>query len=143
LPARPLLGFLADRYIGPLNTFTAACIVLGGVFYVWIPIKTEAAMYGFAILYGVVSAAAMGMFVGALVSLTKDLSKTGTRFGMVCSILAFASLTGPPIAGALIQSQNGSYTIACIWSGSVMLAGSAMLVLSRVCETGWVLRVKK
>ena len=48
-----------------------------------------------------------------------------------------------PIAGALVQVQNGSYTAACVWAGTSTLVGVVLVVLSRVSETGWVLRVKK
>jgi MCP family monocarboxylic acid transporter-like MFS transporter 3 len=67
------------------------------------------------------------VFVGGLASLTTDSSKMGVRFGMVCSILAFASLAGPPTAGALIQSDNGGFLKAQIWAGSVTMAAALFI----------------
>jgi hypothetical protein len=59
--------------------------------------------------------------------LTTDPSKLGVRFGMVCSTLAFASLAGPPTAGALIQSDNGGFLKAQIWAGSVTISAVVFL----------------
>jgi MCP family monocarboxylic acid transporter-like MFS transporter 3 len=64
------------------------------------------------------------VFVGGLASLTTDPSKLGVRFGMVCSILAFASLAGPPTAGALIQVDHGGFLKAQIWAGSVTMCAA-------------------
>lgn len=72
------------------------------------------------------------MFVGGLASLTTDPSKLGVRFGMVCSALAFASLAGPPTAGALIQSDNGGFLKAQIWAGTVTIAAAFF-----ICAAKW------
>lgn len=105
-------------------------------------VKTRAETYAFAAVYGIVTAGTQGIFVGALASLTKDLSKTGTRFGMVCSILAFATLSGPPIAGALIENDGGKYKTAQVWGGTAILLGSLTIGASRVYETGFRIRVR-
>ena len=110
--------------------------------YCWMAVTTRAAIYAFAVVYGLSTAAVMGIFVGALASLTKDLSKTGTRFGMVCSILAFATLTGPPIAGALIEKEGGGYRTAQAWGGTVILLGSLTVGAARLYETGLRIKVK-
>ena len=72
------------------------------------------------------------VFVGGLATLTTDLSKLGVRFGMVDSLLAFASLAGPPLAGALIQSDNGGFLKAQIWGGVVTLCASFF-----ICAAKW------
>lgn len=71
------------------------------------------------------------MFSGGLASLTRDPAKVGTRFGMVCSVLAFATLAGPPIAGSLIQSMNGRFLAAQVWAGAVTLTGALFITASR------------
>ena len=110
--------------------------------YAWIAVNSRGGMYAFAVIYGLATGATQGIFVGSLASLTKDLSKTGTRFGMVCSILAFASLTGPPIAGGLIQSENGKYLGAQAWGGTVVVLGSLTVIAARISKTGLKLRAK-
>jgi hypothetical protein len=72
------------------------------------------------------------VFVGGLASLTTDPSKLGVRFGMVCSTLAFASLAGPPTAGALIQDDNGGFFKAQIWAGTVTISAVVFL-----CGAKW------
>jgi hypothetical protein len=64
------------------------------------------------------------VFVGGLASLTTDPSKLGVRFGMVCSMMAFASLAGPPTAGALIEADHGGFLKAQIWAGSVTICAA-------------------
>jgi MCP family monocarboxylic acid transporter-like MFS transporter 3 len=64
--------------------------------------------------------------------LTTDPSKLGVRFGMVCSILAFASLAGPPTAGALIESHTGGFLKAQIWAGAVTISAALF-----VCAANW------
>jgi hypothetical protein len=58
---------------------------------------------------------------------------------MVFSVVAFASLTGSPIAGAIVQACGGSYLGAQLWAASAMLLGAAALVVARVSKIGWVL----
>jgi MCP family monocarboxylic acid transporter-like MFS transporter 3 len=71
------------------------------------------------------------VFVGGLASLTTDPSKLGIRFGMVCSALAFASLAGPPTAGALIETDNGGFLKAQIWAGSVTICAALFICAAR------------
>ena len=78
----------------------------------------------------------------ALSSLTKDLTRVGTRIGMCFTVVSVAALTGPPIAGVLIQAGGGNYLYAQIWGGSVVFAGGLVLIAARICETGWYLRVR-
>jgi hypothetical protein len=63
--------------------------------------------------------------------------------GMVFSVVAFASLTGSPIAGALIQADGGKYVGAQVWAATSMLLGAAALTVARLGRTGLILRVKK
>lgn len=78
--------------------------------------------------------------MGSMTSLTKDLSKIGTRVGMALSILAFAALCGPPVAGRLIDIHGGNFLYAQMFGGTVTVVGSAFLVAARVSATGWVLK---
>lgn len=82
------------------------------------------------------------LFPAALSSLTDDLQKAGVRMGVVFSIVSIFCLTGPPIAGALIQTDRGDYLYAQLFAGISMLVGSVTLVLSRVLKTGPSWKVK-
>jgi MFS transporter, MCT family, solute carrier family 16 (monocarboxylic acid transporters), member 3 len=142
VPSRPIVGFLADRHIGPINMFTMATLVLGGMIFAWIGVTTRTGMYVFSVFFGLANGAAQGVFVGSLASLTKDPRKMGTRFGMVCTIAAFATLAGPPTAGAIIDRSGGRYLWAQIWSGLVIVLGSLTLAAARCSASGLKWKVK-
>jgi MFS family permease len=127
IPVRPLLGLAADRHLGALPTVIVSSAILGVMLFAWVPVKSVGGLYAWSVIYGLATGATQGIFVGALASLTKQPDKMGTRFGMVCSVLGFASLAGPPTAGALIQSEGGGFLGAQIWAGAVTVAGSALL----------------
>jgi len=95
-------------------------------------------------LYGFFSGTLVSLPPACIVSLTEpsDMSKIGVRMGMVFSVIGFATLTGTPIAGALISRDNGGYTYAIVFSGVSMFLGSALLIVSRVVRVGPKLRAK-
>ena len=131
IPLRPLVGLVADRKFGVLPWLVGSATFLGVILYFWIPVQNVAGMYIWSVAYGFATGAVQGLFPGGLASLTTDLSKVGTRSGTVCTVLAFASLAGPPTAGALIQTSNGSYTAAQVWSGTVTIAGGLFIAAAK------------
>ena len=54
--------------------------------------------------------------------------------GMVFTINSFATLTGPPIAGALISASGGKYYGAQAFAGSVLLIGAGFMVAARMAK---------
>jgi len=142
LPGRLIPGYIADRWLGPYNTIIPYTFVVSIALYCWAAVDSVTSLYIFTVFYGFFSAGFQTLFVAVLASLTKDLSKVGTRNGMGCSIVGLASLVGPPIAGALIQKDGGGYLTAQIWAASMMMAGSVVIFLGRVMLTGWRLKVK-
>ena len=137
---RPALGFIADRYLGPLNCLIPAVALCAVLLYCWILVDSAVGLYAFAVFYGIASAAAMGLFTGTVPSLTKDLSKIGTRVGMVFTLLSLGPLTGQSVAGALIQQGHGNYLSAQIWGGSSMLVGTVALLVAILWTSGWHLK---
>ena len=138
---RILPNFLADRYSGPLNTLIPFVLVTAVLSFSWIAVNSVGGLYAWSIVYGIVGAAIQSLFPATLSSLTTNLRMQGTRMGMVFTIVSFAVLTGPPIAGQLIQRDGGGYEYAQIFSGSVMLVGCAFLVAAKVSKNR-TLRVK-
>lgn len=55
---------------------------------------------------------------------------------MVFSVVSLAALSGPPIAGKLIEVCDGSYLGAQVFGGTVMVVGSILLVAARIAKTG-------
>jgi sugar phosphate permease len=99
-PGRILPAILSDLYIGPLNTLILLSISCSILIYVWTCVSSFPSLIVFTVFYGIVNGGVQGLFISALASLTTDLSKMGTRMGMIFTILAFCTLTGAPIAGA-------------------------------------------
>ena len=113
------------------------------ILYCWIGVgDSHNGLYVYAAIYGLVASAIQSLFAVSLAALTDDLSKLGTRMGMVFSVVAFACLTGSPIAGALIQADDGRYLGAQIWAATSMLLAAAALTVARVGRTGFVLMAK-
>lgn len=98
--------------IGPLNVIMPFALLCGVMMFAWIAVRSEQALYVFAALYGSGSAGLQSMWPPGLASLTDDLRKAGVRMGMGFSIVSFACLSGPPLAGALIQQDSGQYLSA-------------------------------
>lgn len=84
----------------------------------------------------------IGMFPPSLGSLTHDVSKMGTRMGMVFSITAFALLIGQPLAGVIITADGGNYLWAQMYAGSALMAGAICLGIVRVYRVGWRVMIK-
>lgn len=115
VPIRPVMGYLADRHIGPINLYAFQTLVLGCMIFAWTGVTTRTGMYVFSAFFGLANGAAQGVFGGSLASLTEDPRKMGTRYGMVCTLSGFAALAGPPTAGAIIDKSGGNYLWAQIW----------------------------
>ncbi|ORY71806.1 major facilitator superfamily transporter [Pseudomassariella vexata] len=130
-PARVFVGYVADFLIGPLNAYILAVASFALTLYSWTFVGTKLDMYIWAAAFGLTNGAAQGAFVGALASLTKDPRKMGSRFGMVCTVMAFATLAGPPTAGAIIDGSGGRYEWAQVWGGSVEVGAAVVLGLAR------------
>ncbi|KAF2835120.1 MFS general substrate transporter [Patellaria atrata CBS 101060] len=139
---RLIPNFFADRTFGPLNTIIPFAFGSGILIFAWPGVNSRGGLYAFSVVYGLFAAGIQSMFPATLSSLTTDLKKAGVRMGMGFSIVSVASLTGPPLAGALIQNNHGSYLQAQMWAGTVLICGGMTLVLARIAKTGFVLRHK-
>ncbi|KAF7557878.1 hypothetical protein G7046_g5939 [Stylonectria norvegica] len=142
IPARPIVGYLADNVLGPVNIYAISMASLGIMVYAWTGVKTRTGMYVFSVFFGLANGASQGTYVGANASLTKDPSKMGTRFGMIATLCGFATLAGPPTAGAIIDRSGGDFFYAQIWGGSVILTGALFILASRIAARGWIWKTK-
>ena len=105
------------------------CVFMAGLLlYLWSLVSTDQGLIGWIVFYGFFANAVQSLFVGGVGSLTKDPRKMGARIGMVFSAISIACLTGPPIAGALIDRRGGDFLYAQIFGGTVMVSGSVALI---------------
>jgi predicted MFS family arabinose efflux permease len=128
---RVVPNYLADRCFGPLNSIIPVVLLSSTLCFCWIAVDSRGSLYAWTVVYGLVGAAIQSLFPATLSSLTSDLRMQGTRMGMVFSIVSFAVLTGPPIAGQLIQRKGGEYTYAQIFAGVDLLIGCCFLLTAR------------
>ncbi|OMP85497.1 Riboflavin transporter MCH5 [Diplodia seriata] len=136
VPARLGCGWVADR-LGPVNTLVPAVFCAGVLFFCWIAVGSLGGLYAFCVVYGFFGGGIQSLFPAACASLTTDMEKMGVRTGMCFSVVSFACLTGPPIAGALIQRRDGGYLYAQLFSGAAMMAGTLTLMAAKASRNGW------
>jgi hypothetical protein len=130
---RNLPGYVAARFLGPLNTAIPTAILMAIILYCWPAVAhTKSSPYAFGSAYGLVASAIQSLFNISLAALTPDLSQLGTRMGMVFIVVAFASLTGSPVAGAIVQSEDGNHLGAQMWAATSMLLGAIALAVAKV-----------
>lgn len=137
---RVLPGALADK-VGPYNmqvvmSFFAAIIVLA----LGLPASSNAAFIAFAALYGFASGAYVSILPAQLTKITK-IEHIGLRTGVTFFCLSFAGLVGNPIAGAIVDADNGKFHGLSIFAGVVMIAGAVMFTMTRMLYAQWKLFV--
>lgn len=117
--------------------------LLGGIFVlaVWLPAQSNAPLIVFGVLYGYVSGCTFSI-IPAMVASISDVRKLGARSGSLYAVSAVGALIGSPIAGAIVNSQNGGYSGLIIFSGVILLVGTTAAILSRYSIVGLRLIVK-
>lgn len=126
-------NYLADK-VGILNMFIPVATIGAISVLAWMGVDSVTGMYIWAAVYGFTAGGTQSLFPAGLTSLTSDIRKTGVRMGMVFTLNSFATLTGPPIAGAIITASGGKYYGAQAFAGTAMLAGAGFLMASRVVK---------
>ncbi|GAQ06034.1 probable transporter MCH4 [Aspergillus lentulus] len=145
LPGRILPGYFGDK-LGRFNVMIAMCTLSAlTILVLWIPgtllAPGSAAVYViFSLLYGFASGAFVGMVPALLSQITADMSKTGVRQGVLYTCMSIATLTGSPIAGAILNKQDGTYWGLQVFAGAMMVASVVFFVAARVVLQGTSLR---
>ncbi|KAK8017820.1 riboflavin transporter MCH5 [Apiospora rasikravindrae] len=103
VPGRLVTALLADLYFGPFNLLIPFSAGAGIMLLVWMVAGAFSGYLAFVILYGIFANAVQTLFPSALASLTTDMSKMGTRIGMVFTIVSLACLSGKPSCPGLTQ----------------------------------------
>lgn len=140
-------GFLADR-CGPYN------IMLVTVFFcmssslaLWLPATIfsaqharPAADFALTVSYAVF----MGMASGSNISLAPvcvgalcDTREYGQYYAMCYTVVAFGTLTGVPIAGAIVDANAQAYWGVAIFTAGCYLGALVAFAAIRVVKVGW------
>lgn len=123
---------------GSIRMATACASVSAVLAFCWLAIprtRDIGGLIAFALLYGGFSGGIVSLAPSVVVELSpEDLSRVGTRLGMVFMVQGVALLVGPPIAGAILGDFSASGWVGTIAFGaaglslaSVLLTASAVL----------------
>lgn len=115
--------------------FIIACTLSGiSELTVWIPAKHSSIAIGFTIMFGFTSGAFIGLS-GALPVSVSPLPEIGYRLGVVFLAISIPALTMAPIGGAILQNSSHGWLDVKIFGGIMCLAGSAIILVSRLLYT--------
>lgn len=131
IPGRIIPAIIADR-IGVILTFTGICCSTAIVDFYWIAVTTKEGNIAFSVLYGFFSSSVVTLSPVVLSSITDDMSTIGTRLGCVAVLKGLASLIGPPIAGAILDTSHSYLGVQLFTAVSMTLTTLFTLVLLRV-----------
>lgn len=127
---RVMAGTLADS-LGRFNVVIINGILCALMQFVWPATHSDASVYLVTIF--------SGLFIGSIVSLqativadiTPEPQYIGSMMGITMAIWACGGLTGPPIAGAILNI-NGSYNGPAMFAGASLVAGSLLFLAARL-----------
>lgn len=138
---RTVPNYIGDR-IGRFNvmiivTLFSAILVLA----LWLPGRSTGGIFAFAALFGISSGAGIGLGL-PLIAAVSPMKELGYRMGMIVSIASIATLTSPPIGGAIVARDSGSFTYPCVFSGVSFFVSLVGYTALRVRLGGSKLRAK-
>ncbi|OJJ65688.1 hypothetical protein ASPBRDRAFT_60343 [Aspergillus brasiliensis CBS 101740] len=128
---RMVSNHFAD-FVGPLNMMIPTSLAAGIAVFSWMVVHTQGELYAWTVVYGIIAGSMFSLFPAGISSLTTDLSKRGARTGMNFTIISFATLTGDPIGGALIEADGGKYIGAQAFVGVCFFLGGAFIFAARL-----------
>ncbi|TKA64516.1 hypothetical protein B0A55_11306 [Friedmanniomyces simplex] len=146
-------GYMADKW-GRYNTMVGTilgCMV--STLALWLPATVLSAdptnvpgttVFGLTITYALL----MGFASGSNISLTPvcvsmlcDTDEYGRYYATCYTIVSFGTLTGVPIAGAIIAACDGAYWGVATFTGLCYVCAGASFLTVRVMKVGWKLNV--
>lgn len=134
-------GFLADK-LGVFNILVVSCYVAGTlIIALWIPVTNDTGNIMFCILFGFAIGAYETLATNVVASVW-PLKEIGYRTGVLFLLSSVSGLTAGPIAGAIQQSEGGSYVGMKVFAGLMLILGSACVMVTRFYKTGLVLWTK-
>lgn len=135
LPFRALVPLLSDRF-GPLNVIIPVTVLWSVIAFCWLGVTTVNGFFAWTAFYGALSASFQCLIPTAVASITPRLDMVGTRMGMAFGIISFASMTGPPVGGALLTADGGKFVGAQAWAACALLVGCLLVTAARFLKAG-------
>lgn len=98
---------------------------------VWIPAaNSTAGIVVFTVIFGFASGGFVSLFP-TLIAQLSDIRQIGVRTGTAMAVMSFGGLTGSPIAGAIVDSEDGSWLGLQLFCGLCMAASVVCYCLAR------------
>lgn len=131
--AASIFGRIFPAHLGDVYGVFNVCIVFtffSGIMSLalWLPAASTAPIIVYAVLYGFASGLTLAI-IPALVAAISDIRKLGFRVGTLYAFSSFGALFGSPIAGAIVTSQDGSYSGLEIFCGVMLIAVSTPVAM--------------
>jgi MCP family monocarboxylic acid transporter-like MFS transporter 10 len=95
---RTIPNLLADR-LGVFNMITLTSFVTSILVFIWLAATHTAGVLIFGILFGFCGGAFISLLPGVLQALSAHIGEIGVRMGIAWAVMAWAALSGTPIAG--------------------------------------------
>ena len=138
-------GFLSDRF-GRFNLMiltVGLCLI--STFTLWLPACKifdipHPAVKPLVIVYSIIFGFASGSNISLVPACVGQLCGTqeyGRYYATCYTIVSFGTLTGIPIAGALVKADGGSYWGLVVWTGLNYVASLITYGAARVVMVGW------
>lgn len=128
---RIIPNYLADK-LGSVNMAIACATVSAILAYGWLGINNLAGLVVFALLYGTFSGGIVSVLPSAIITMSPDMSRVGTRMGMTFTLTGFSILVGTPIAGAILGGYSDREWRGVIgYSAAGLTLGSILYLASR------------
>jgi MFS family permease len=131
-------GYLSDHY-GALNVHFIVMLVSSLLLLLlWTFATNVGAAFAFVVIFGAFSGAVIGMPPATIANIIHhahdtDHSRMGHWTGMMYTIAAPFSLTGPVIAGHLISEYNDNFLTVQMWSGICLFLSSLCIGAAIYC----------
>lgn len=140
IPGRSLTGYLADRF-GRFNVMIVIMLLTTVINLVmWMPFGASLkVLYAYAILYGIISGAVFSLLPVCCGQISKT-TEFGKRYSVMYFFVAFGTLVGIPIAGAIIGDSSSSivrFNWFIVYTAICAFISAFFYYVSRYCCVGY------
>jgi MFS family permease len=134
---RVLPGYYADVF-GPFNTCMFSVVLsIVACLCVWLPSgHTTAGIIVFSILFGFASGTGIAVAPVCIGRLCKT-QEYGRYYATAYTIVSIACLIGIPIAGSIIEANDGEYEEVIVATSVVYVGSFAFLMWAKTAKLGW------
>ena len=145
---RVLSGWLSDKF-GALHVHFVVMLVASLLLLaMWTTVNNVAGAFAFVVLFGAFSGAVIGMPPATIAHIIHhapdtDHSRMGHWTGMMYTIAAPFALTGPVIAGYLIDATGFEFLTVQLWSGFCLFLSSMCIAAGMYCMHRQNMRVQR